>query len=234
MARRRTERLVGLQGRYGVGSALWLWQIRPGKYPSQIVEPDGRLIADRTRLGRVASPHPLTVGGRLVSMRYRPTGSFSLQRVATAVAGPTVVLASSLTYPQGIEVRTSAPWKVTSRFRNVKTGCRGAHATGLMQMCAARAAGSLAALSLGLAFSAPAALAAQPGARDSDGLMPKPKPQAAHSPAREGPGPRPAGIGRQGGRNDGERPRGLSSRLPGVRLAWDCTSAFRRGVPGIA
>ena len=110
---------VELQDQYGVGSALWLWQIKPGTYPWQLVKPDGGLIPDRTRLGLVASPHPLTVGGRLVSMRYAPAGSFSLQMVAAAAAGPTVVLASSLTYPHGIEVKGSAPWNVTAQTEAV-------------------------------------------------------------------------------------------------------------------
>ncbi len=112
----RTE--MQLQDRYGVGSALWLWQIRAGTYPWQLVGPDGRPI-DRSRLALVASPHPLTVGGRLLAMRLDPQGAFSMQLAATPGAGPTVVVASSLTYPQGIVVKSSVPWTVTTQTEAV-------------------------------------------------------------------------------------------------------------------
>jgi endoglycosylceramidase len=94
---------IGLQDRLLVGSAFWLWQIRPGAYDWNLVTTDGSIAPDPARLEAIASPHPVVVGGRLETLTWDPkSGVFRMAYRADPRLGPTVVVASSLDDPTGV------------------------------------------------------------------------------------------------------------------------------------
>jgi endoglycosylceramidase len=104
-----------LADRYQVGSAYWLWSIRPGTYPWNLVTPAGRLFQSATRLALVAAPYPPVVGGRLHQLAYDPSARLLTARVAgVASDGPTVLVWNSLTYPSGARLQATRPYVLTS------------------------------------------------------------------------------------------------------------------------
>lgn len=124
---RQIAHQIALQNRYKVGSAFWLWQIRPGAYPWEVVAPDGALAPDANRARLLASPHPTVVAGTTVSTRFRPADAhYELVYRADPGAGETTIAASSLTYPHGLEVQASSPF----RLRTLVTPIPGGRLTG--------------------------------------------------------------------------------------------------------
>lgn len=121
---------VRLQNRFGVGGLLWLWKIRPGRYPWELVKPDGALTADPARAAIMASPHPFTVGGTPTVSDFRfQTGRYTLRYQGEQAAGATDLFVSNLTYPDGFSVAVSPPNAVYSvhsyRFRTGTTALTG-------------------------------------------------------------------------------------------------------------
>jgi endoglycosylceramidase len=107
---------IALQDAYRVGSAFWLWQIRPGTYDWQLVERNGALAPDSARLASLTSPHPVVVGGRILRLAWQPgQRTFSLQYEASADLGPTIVETSSVSYPHGILWHASAPAELATQ-----------------------------------------------------------------------------------------------------------------------
>lgn len=101
------------QNRAFIGSAFWLWQILPSAYPWQVVEPNGALAKNTQRARLLAGPHALVIGGREQSMAYQAgSGTFTLRYRGDAAAGPTVVAASSLSFPNGMRVESTAPYRL--------------------------------------------------------------------------------------------------------------------------
>jgi endoglycosylceramidase len=113
---------VTLQNRHLVGSAFWLWQIRPGAYPWNLVEVDGALAPDTARLEAVVSPHPVVVGGRILASTLEPGGAYRLTYEGQSTAGPTLVVASSLTYPQGVRLSATVPAGMTVQAQAIPGG----------------------------------------------------------------------------------------------------------------
>lgn len=118
---------IRLQNQFGVGGLLWLWQIRQGSYPWGLVSSRGGLTRDPERATIMASPHPLVVGGRVLSSTFHfKSNRYQLTYQAVYGSGATKIYLSHLTYAHGFQVAAS-PGQMTLSRTITKYGGPGAH-----------------------------------------------------------------------------------------------------------
>lgn len=87
---------LGLQQKYGVGSAYWLWSVQPKAYDWGLQRPNGMLTSPQ-RVLEFMFPHPLLVGGTLLSETADvKTGRETLVLQGQPSAGPTVIAGATL------------------------------------------------------------------------------------------------------------------------------------------
>ncbi len=103
------EDQVRLQNRYRIGSAFWVWKISPSFYDWGVVDLSGKLRAHTRRAQILAWPHPLWVRGRLTQVHFDPATATARFAYEATSGGTSRFYLSSLTWPSGFTVSTSAP-----------------------------------------------------------------------------------------------------------------------------